>query len=244
MKLKVALITGAGGGIGLAIVRNLLQSNEYLVYANYHSDKNSQPLFDLKKKFKEKLILNQADCTVESEVKNLSNLINENKIDLLINTIGVLHSDTLSPEKSLKDFNSNDFLEIMNINVAITLLLAKYFGSTLNDNSYFVSLSAKVGSISDNRMGGWYSYRISKAALNMAIKNISLEFKRATPQAIVLAIHPGTTDTKLSKPYSSRRNYKLHSPDESAINILRVIKTATKDSSGKFLSWDGGEIKW
>ena len=106
MKLKVALITGAGSGIGLAIVRNLLQSNEYLVYANYHSDKNSQPLFDLQKIFKERLILNQADCTVESEVSKLADLINKQKIDLLINTIGILHSKNLAPEKSLKDFNT------------------------------------------------------------------------------------------------------------------------------------------
>ena len=107
-----------------------------------------------------------------------------------------------------------------------------------------VTISAKVGSISDNKLGGWYGYRASKSALNMFIKNISIEYKNRKAPCIALAIHPGTTDTELSKPFIARSKLTIHTPEQTAENILNVIDSKRLEDSGKFLSWDGTEIAW
>jgi NAD(P)-dependent dehydrogenase (short-subunit alcohol dehydrogenase family) len=110
--------------------------------------------------------------------------------------------------------------------------------------SVFATISAKVGSISDNRLGGWYAYRASKAALNMFIKNIAIEFARNKKKIILLSLHPGTTKTELSEPFTKNTKYQLHTPIETAKNLLSVIENKTLDDSGKFFSWDGEELPW
>jgi len=106
-------------------------------------------------------------------------------------------------------------------------------------------ISAKVGSIQDNRLGGWYSYRASKAALNMAIKTISLEWQYKVPNCCVAALHPGTTDTQLSAPFQANVAIKkLFSADQTAALLIDVIDNLNSKNSGRFWNWDGKEIPW
>ena len=112
------------------------------------------------------------------------------------------------------------------------------------EDSCFASISAKVGSIEDNRIGGWYGYRSSKAALNMIKRTMAIEFKRSGCRCNLLAIHPGTTVTELSKPYIKNTQLKLHSPDETALNILRIIEDQPFEPEAQFMSWDGQTLPW
>jgi NAD(P)-dependent dehydrogenase (short-subunit alcohol dehydrogenase family) len=128
----------------------------------------------------------------------------------------------------------------------ITPLLAKHFFELLKHKkpSVFAAISAKVGSIQDNQMGGWYGYRASKAALNMFLKNIALEFERRNAKTLVLALHPGTTVTELSKPFIAKTKYTLHTPEQTADNLLAVINEQDISSNKRFLSWDQTELPW
>ena len=150
----------------------------------------------------------------------------ENPIDLVIVTNGILHDGEMMPEKSLRDLSSEKFYRIFEVNTIIPALIAKYFLPKLNkkERSIFVALSARVGSISDNKLGGWYSYRASKAALNMIIKNASIEVGRKNKQAIILGVHPGTVDSNLSKPFQRNiSSERLFTPEYSAEKILDVL---------------------
>ena len=108
----------------------------------------------------------------------------------------------------------------------------------------FASISAKVGSIGDNQLGGWYGYRASKSALNMFIKTLAIEFDNRKIPAVVLAIHPGTTATELSRPYVSATKMTVHSVEKTADHILSILDQRNKQDSGKFLNWDGSELPW
>jgi NAD(P)-dependent dehydrogenase (short-subunit alcohol dehydrogenase family) len=109
--------------------------------------------------------------------------------------------------------------------------------------SHFTVLSAMVGSISDNRLGGWYAYRASKAALNQFMRTLSIECRRTHPGLCVTSIHPGTTDTGLSRPFQANvKNGKLYTPGQSAGRILSVVGQSTAEQSGQFVNWDGQPI--
>lgn len=245
---KSALIVGGGHGIGLALVQQLLHLSPVAkVVATYRVSANAIELLKLHHDYPERLKVFMIDPTSQTAVLDLSiDLSNSEKFDLIINSVGLLYNDDLSPEKSVRSFSTNHFMEVMRVNTVVTPLVAKYFEKFLRRDcaSALVSISAKVGSIHDNRMGGWHSYRASKAALNMLVKNISIEFAQKRNNCIVLAFHPGTTNTNLSKPFTSNTSYKVHTPEETAKNILNVINHRELSDSGKFLSWDGGEIEW
>lgn len=167
--------------------------------------------------------------------------------DLLINTIGVLHGEDLQPEKRLAQFKPQNFQRNLAINTQISILLAQQVERVCSRKSstVLVALSARVGSISDNHSGGWLSYRVSKAALNMAIKTISLEWARTRPSMAIVALHPGTVDTGLSQPFQSRvPEQKLFTPALAATHLLSVIETLDVANSGQFLAWDGSAIAW
>ena len=131
------------------------------------------------------------------------------------------------------------------INTFGPALLMKYFLPLLDSEtkSVFASLSAKVGSIEDNKYGGWYSYRASKAALNQFIKTASIELAMKNKKAICVAVHPGTVTSKLSKPFQ-KTDLKIQSPQESAKNILKVILNLNVQNTGGFYNWDGSTIPW
>ncbi|MDX1321189.1 MAG: SDR family NAD(P)-dependent oxidoreductase, partial [Oceanospirillum sp.] len=128
-----------------------------------------------------------------------------------------------------------------------TLLLAQHFSSALKKSTrgIFAAVSAKVGSIEDNRLGGWYSYRASKAALNMALKTLSIEWQRSHKQLCVAALHPGTTDTGLSEPFQKNvPEGKLFTPEQTGHYLLNVLEQLTPEQTGSFFSWNGETLPW
>ncbi len=166
---------------------------------------------------------------------------------LVINTSGFLHSNLIKPEKRLSQIDRSNILKNFTINAIAPILIAKSIERFINPELpfSFASLSARVGSISDNRLGGWYSYRASKAAQNQFLKTLSIEWFRKFPNAIVSILHPGTCDTKLSKPFQSAvPKNKLFTPAQSAEYLINIISDLTPSDSGKFLAWDSSVIPW
>lgn len=248
-KISSALVFGAGHGIGLGIVKELLNTNSQThVYCTYQNQAKAKELIDLRKKENSRLSIFQLDASKEKELQELSeDLKSQTKeLQVIMNCIGILHHKALKPERGLQDISLSSLKESFHINSFITPMIAKYFHHFLKDakQSCFVGISAKVGSIKDNKMGGWYAYRASKTALNMFLKTIALELTRKRYKTIVLAIHPGTTRTELSEPYTKQTNLKVHSVSETATNILNVINGRDQDDSGSFYSWDGQELPW
>lgn len=239
-----AIIFGAGHGIGFGIAKHLLENTDVSqVFATYRIKEKASALLDLEDEFRARLETKMINPLIEEELANLASDFTQ--FDLLINAIGVLHnSEELYPEKSLGEVNLENLTHSFQVNAALAPLLAKHFKPAKNNISAFVSISAKVGSISDNRMGGWYAYRASKAALNMFLKNISLEYKRKHRKCVVLSIHPGTTITDLSAPFTDKTSLTLHTISDTAKNIMNVIEKKTIEDSGKFYSWDGEELPW
>ena len=166
-------------------------------------------------------------------------------LDLVIITNGLLHDNEIMPEKSLKELSAEKFQRLFEINTITPALIAKYFLPKLNREkpAFFAVLSARVGSISDNRLGGWYSYRASKAALNMFIKTAAIEIGRLNKQAIIVGLHPGSVDSNLSKPFQSNiPDGRLFSAKYSAQKLLEVLEKLSPNQSGKCFDWQGLEI--
>jgi NAD(P)-dependent dehydrogenase (short-subunit alcohol dehydrogenase family) len=164
---------------------------------------------------------------------------------LIIVTTGMLHDNQQKPEKSLRDLDAARLARSFAINTIAPSIIAKHFIPLMPRKapSVFAVLSARVGSVSDNRTGGWHGYRASKAALNMMIKTLSIETVRTRPLALCVALHPGTVDTGMSKPFQSNvATDKLFTPDVSAKHLLGVIERLTVNENGKCLAWDGAEI--
>ena len=240
--IKTAIVVGGGHGIGLGISQMLAAANRDLkLHVTYRNEQAAAPLLSWAADYPH-VMCHQIDPMDEISWNQLrdSNFESKVPLDLLINSVGFLHDDEIKPEKSLRDIDVGQLQKYFAINSCITPLLAKVFLPHFRHKSpsCFAAVSAKVGSIGDNRLGGWYGYRASKAALNMFIKNIDIEFNQRGCKTKVLAIHPGTTITELSKPYIEKTSLKLHSTEETAQNILRVISESTKEDSGSFFSWD------
>ena len=168
-------------------------------------------------------------------------------LSLVFDATGILHSEESNqmPEKTYKNIDLNFMKKNFEINTFGPALLMKYFLPLLDSESksVFVSLSAKVGSIKDNKYGGWYSYRASKAALNQLIKTASIELAMKNKKAICIAVHPGTVVSKLSQPFQ-KTDLKIQSPHESAKNILQVIFNLNSQNTGNFYNWDGTLLPW
>ena len=166
---------------------------------------------------------------------------------LVINTSGFLHSNLIKPEKRLSHINRSNIIKNFTINAFAPILIAKSIEKFIRPDLPFsyASLSARVGSIGDNRLGGWYSYRASKAAQNQFLKTLSIEWRRKFPLSIVSILHPGTCDTKLSKPFQSAvPKDKLFTPSQSCEYLIDIISEQKPSDSGKFLAWDSSIIPW
>lgn len=168
-------------------------------------------------------------------------------VDLVIVATGILHRQGLQPEKRMLDLDGAAMAEVFRINTIAPALLAKHFLPVMRRDakSAFAAISARVGSIGDNRLGGWTSYRASKAALNMLIKTLAIEQARTHPDGLVVALHPGTTDTSLSRPF--QRNVppdKLFSPEFTAERLLQVLDNLGSADTGGFFAWDGQAIEY
>jgi len=237
------LVVGGSGGIGFAVVKHLLSELSRFDFLDVHVDAtyhSQQPELE-----NSRLNWHKVDATNEADIDQLSKQFE--KLDWLINCVGMLHTPDLGPEKNLSSIDPEFFLKNISVNTLPSLLLAKHFTPILrtSDNPKFAVVSAKVGSISDNRLGGWYSYRSSKAALNMFIKTMSIEWQRTIKKGTVLALHPGTTDTALSKPFQTNvPEGKLFESSYVAHQLVDIIRTATPDNSGHFYAYDGEQLSW
>lgn len=160
---------------------------------------------------------------------------------------GLLHDGDRQPERDWRQLSAGWMLDNFRVNTVIPALAAKHFLPRLrrDDRSVFAVLTARVGSIGDNRMGGWHSYRASKAATNQLVRTLAIELKRKNPKALAVALHPGTVDTGMSKPF--QRNVppeKLFTPEVSAAHLWRVIDGLGPDDTGSFRACDGASIPW
>ena len=165
--------------------------------------------------------------------------------DLVIVATGYLHASGQGPEKDWRRIGPDEMAKNFALNAIGPALVAKHFLPLLSDSGRagFAALSARVGSISDNRLGGWYSYRASKAALNQLIRTFAVELARKKPEAFCIGLHPGTVDTALSEPF--QRNVpkdKLFAAERSADALLSVLARCDRNSSGRIFAWDGEEI--
>ena len=219
---KAALVFGVSGGIGSNIYSNLKRKK----FEVYGFSRTTEP--------------NNNNIISEKYLKDLSHkFIEQNiKIKIFINAIGFLHDNYYSPEKKLQDINQEYMKKCFEINTIPTALMIKYFCPlmTKDEKSIFASISAKVGSISDNYLGGWYSYRASKAALNQIIKTSSIEQKRLNKNLIMVSVHPGTVNTRLSNPFIGKR--KVQTPSEAAIKIINLLEKLTLEDSGLFFDYN------
>jgi NAD(P)-dependent dehydrogenase (short-subunit alcohol dehydrogenase family) len=222
-----ALIIGSSGTIGSAF-QELLERHPACQKVYGIHRKSPQPI-------------DYGDLnTIESSAKSL---LKEGPFQLIINTIGVLHSDQWMPEKKLDDLHAEQLLQLLQINAVGPGLTIKHFSKLLDPaGSVLASLSAKVGSIEDNRLGGWYSYRASKAALNMLIKTAAIEFGRTKPNSALIALHPGTVNSRLSQPFKGQQIGRP--PLDAAQDMLNVLLAVKKEDSGSFISYAGERLPW
>ena len=244
-KLRTALVVGASQGIGLEFVRQLLRTDRYnRLYATYRNPKSALLTID-----DPCLVALPMDITDEMQVVGVIERIRAETMALhtVLYCVGVLHEGEMRPEKSLKQLNSRQLLHYFQVNSIGAALVAKHVQPLLKhgDRAILATISARIGSISDNTSGGWYGYRASKAALNMLMRTTAIEYKRTCPRTIVVMLHPGTTDTELSRPFQgSVPPEKLFSVDRTVQQLLIVLEGLQEKDSGEFFSWDGSQLPW
>jgi NAD(P)-dependent dehydrogenase (short-subunit alcohol dehydrogenase family) len=244
-KIGTALVFGASRGIGLAITKQLLQDLDVQrVYATYR--RTAGGLLEVEDP---RLKTIRADITSPEDLHGLTAGLEANQAhpDFVINCAGILHDDELKPEKSLDQCQPDSLMRSFMVNSIGPLMLARAVIPQMpkKQTAHFAVLSAMVGSIGDNRLGGWYGYRASKAALNQFMRTLAVECHRSHPQLCITAIHPGTTDTSLSRPFQGNvKPGKLYTTSQSASRVLQVVREGQAQHSGRFVNWDGKPIPW
>lgn len=246
---RISIVIGATGGIGSACVRKLCSdANTHAVYAVSRSASSAASL-GLNPSEK-KLHMLQADSSRASMLRVVEQvrrnaLVGENYEFEIVIATGLLHRGGLQPEKRIEALDRDAALDVLETNTLMPMLWLQTLSALFAKDSVarVAVLSARVGSISDNRLGGWYSYRASKAALNMMLKTLSVEFERRFPKVKLVAYHPGTTKSELSAPFSAGvPSDKLFSSDYSAERLLTVLREQTLDQTLSFVAWDGASI--
>lgn len=230
---KSAVVFGASGGIGAAVA-DALQSNGQFETVIRFSRSGDTPV--------------PVDLTSKASIETAAAWMKDQGISpsMIFVATGLLHGENRGPEKSLRQLDADWLMKNYQVNAIGPALVAKYFLPLMDrkDIIRFAALSARVGSISDNRLGGWYGYRASKAALNMMIRNLSIEWSRKNDRAIIVALHPGTVDTALSRPFQSNVPAgKLFDSGRAARHLLDVLDQLEPADSGKIFAWDGAEIQ-
>jgi len=246
---STVLVTGAANGIGLAMVQTLLARRaDATIYASTRHLSQAADLQALARS-DARLQLLEFDLTRPAQLLSaLAPVATAGGLDQVINTAGVLHDEAgLRPERRLADVDPHALMQSFSTNAIGALTLAQAVEPLLRKSvaPLFASLSARVGSIGDNRLGGWYSYRASKAALNMLIKTLSIEWSRGAHPITCVAVHPGTVRTDLSAPFVKDGEADgVFSPTESAGHLLDVLDSLGPAHTGNFYAWDGQPIPW
>ena len=244
------LVVGASRGIGLALVTALLAEPAVeTVIATHRRESDRSGLDELAERHGNRLLVRQLDITESDSVDQFARFMSTRKggVDLAIHAAGILHEEGTRPEKSLAECRTDRLGRMFEVNSIGPLMTARTLLPLQPRNKpfTFAALSAMVGSIGDNRLGGWYGYRASKAALNQFVRTLANECRVSHPGAAIVALHPGTTDTALTRPF--QRNIepdRLYTPETTATRILDVIDGLGQADSGRFLNWDGTEIPW
>ncbi len=236
--LSVAVV-GASGGIGRAMC-NLLNDDPRVQSVHAFSRREIDSTG--------KIQWFPMDIADEHSIKSAMDAIGDARFDIVLVMTGVLHGgEQLQPERRLEEVSADSMTRVFAINTIGPALVAKHLLPRLakNRKTVFAALSARVGSIGDNRLGGWVSYRASKAALNQVLRTLAIEHARRWPDSAVVALHPGTVDTPLSKPFTgSTPGDKLFTPEKSAGYLLNVIDGLTNEDTGGFFAWDGSRIEY
>lgn len=236
-----ALVIGASGGIGQELVRQLAVSNQYSKVLAISRTLPKNPIESV-----DYLLL---DSSEEAQVSKFCEQQNR-PFSLVICCIGALHSNaipTLAPEKRLEDIRPEALLDYFNINTVIPAIWLKHGVRLLKSKtaSSFVFFSARVGSITDNKLGGWYGYRASKSALNMLIKSAQIEYNRRAPNVTLVSYHPGTVDTGLSKPFHNNvAKGKLFSAEFTSRQLLNLLADLPIGEAPHYIDWNGVQIPW
>jgi len=225
----VAVVFGASGGVGSALVEQLRASECFAQVVGL--SRRSAPRFDL-----------TDEASIANAVAHVAAL---GELRLVIDATGFLHDEAQSPEKSLRDLDAGKLARAFALNAIGPALLMKHALPALapNGKAVFATLSARVGSIGDNHLGGWYGYRASKAALNQLVRTAAIELKRRRPAALCVALHLGTVRTELSSPFS-KDGLEVQTPQTSAARLLGVIDGLNADQSGEFFDHLGVAIPW
>lgn len=244
-------------GLGLEFVRQLLQRPGAVV-ATARNPEAAIGLQELQQEVGNRLQILQLDTTSEESIQNAYKIVEREhgRVDRLLNVSGLLHdkSTGMMPETSYSKISKESLMRTFETNACGHMLVCKEFlplmirtGKLRESSSPCViaNLSARVGSISDNELGGWYSYRASKTALNQLNKCLSIELRRKKANVATILLHPGTCDTDLSKPF--QRNVpqgKLFTRERGVEQLLRIVENVTIDNNGDFIAWDGTSIAW
>jgi NAD(P)-dependent dehydrogenase (short-subunit alcohol dehydrogenase family) len=226
---NIAVIIGASGGLGSAFAELAEESGTYSHVVRISRTGNPGITAD---------ICDEASLMRAAEQLKAQGLVPS----LIIIATGILHGDGKKPERSLRELDADWMMENYRINTIGPAMAAKHFLPLMpkNGRNIFAVLSARVGSISDNKMGGWYGYRASKAALNMIVRNLSIEAQRRNPEAIVAALHPGTVETALSAPFTGGgQNGERFTPQQSASKLLSVLHGLLPHDSGQIFDYEG-----
>lgn len=222
-----ALVIGAGGALGAAFAQDL--RNDPRCADLRTLGRSTEPAIDL-----------ADEASIEAAA---SRLRQRAPFHLIIVATGVLHAPQVQPEKRLSDLTTAAMEQVFRINTFGPALLLRHFAPMLEpQRSVMAVLSARVGSIADNRLGGWYSYRASKAALNMMVRTAAIELRRTHPGAVLAALHPGTVKSALSRPFKG--DILGREPREAAADMLRALDALGPQDSGCFLAYDGQRLPW
>ena len=229
----VAVVIGSTGGIGAALLDRVTKSGGFSKVIGI--SRSTEPALDL---------LDEA--SIEALAARLQGKDLQGKeLRLVIDATGFLHDEERKPERSWKNLDPQAMAYSYAINAIGPALLMKHLLPLLprQGKSVFATLSAKVGSIGDNRLGGWYSYRAAKAALNQITRSASVELGRRWPDAICVALHPGTVQTPLTTPFA-KSGLDVQTPEQAAQNLLGVIDGLSLKDSGQFFDYKGSRLPW
>ncbi|WP_093807468.1 SDR family NAD(P)-dependent oxidoreductase [Stappia sp. ES.058] len=225
----LAVVIGSTGGIGGALIEHLEASGTFDTVIGL--SRRTTPALDL---------LDEASIAEAAAFMK-----EQGPLRLVIDATGILADEEMAPEKALRQIDPVQMARSYAINAIGPALLLKHFGPLMarDGKAVFATLSAKVGSISDNGLGGWISYRAAKAGLNQIVRTASIELGRRAPELAVLALHPGTVDTGLSKPFA-KAGLEVQAPEVAGERLLSVIDTADASQTGGFFSYTGERLAW
>jgi NAD(P)-dependent dehydrogenase (short-subunit alcohol dehydrogenase family) len=244
MKKQASLIIGANSEIAKALAEKINSDTEsqlIVISRNKH--------FYQQDRFKQALVIT-VESYQEQDIKSAVESIGQYtalEITQVFLCHGILHNERCHPEKRLEDFSAAAFMEIITANTLTPMLWLKYLTPLLRGKQpcKVVIFNARVGSISENKLGGWYSYRASKAAMNMLIKSAAVELARRAKNTKLISFHPGTTDSPLSKPFQKNvPEGKLFSSEFVARQLLDIVANTPVDGEASYLDWQGNSINW